>query len=525
MSPRPLSSCAIQVAPADNVAVVREELPAGTEVQTESGEVVRLSDAVPPGHRFALRDIPQNDLVRQYGEAIGTSLGIGQGDWIRHANMSNEVPVVRVLDEDALPGPTEVLPAEGLATFDGFLRADGRSGTRNWVVVIPASMCASHEAQQIATAAEFTLWSRERYPNVDGVVALPHNKGCGTPDGDNVELVLRTLSAFATHPNVGAVLFLELGCEKTRESMLRDYLGKLDVLGADGARVSDKAAAWIGIQQAGGTRATIEQGLQQVEQLLEHANQAQRQPRPLSELVLGVECGGSDGFSGLSANPSLGFASDLVVRHGGSVILSEVPEFCGAEHLLAQRSRSAEVGREVYELVDWYKRHAARFGAELGQNPSPGNIEGGLLNITIKSLGAIAKGGTTRVEATLGYAQTLQRRGLNLMQGPGYDQESVPGMVASGANVAAFTTGRGTTIGNAIVPVIKIASNSDIYQRMVSDLDLSAGGVIDGEETIPEVGRRIFEYLQQVASAEIQSKAELNGHREFQIWATDLVSL
>jgi len=246
---------------------------------------------------------------------------------------------------------------------------------------------------------------------------------------------------------------------------------------------------------------------------------------PVSEIVLGVKCGGSDGFSGISANPSLGRAADLLVRSGGTVLITEVPEFCGAEHIFANRAKDFETGRAVNEMVDWYKEYASKFGAVLNQNPSTGNKIGGLLNITIKSLGAMAKAGTTRVEGVIGYAETPKNRGLNLMQGPGYDQESTPGLVGAGATVIVFTTGRGTTIGNAITPVIKLASNSKVFERMNNDLDLSAGGVIDGTETIDEVGRRVFEHIAKVASGEVLAKAEIHKHREFQFWAEQTVSL
>ena len=241
--------------------------------------------------------------------------------------------------------------------------------------------------------------------------------------------------------------------------------------------------------------------------------------------MLGVKCGGSDGFSGISANPSLGRAADLLVRSGGTVLLTEVPEFCGAEHLLANRAKDAETGRAVFRMVDWYKEYASKFGAVLTQNPSPGNTAGGLLNLTIKSLGSIAKAGSTRIEGVVEYAERPVNRGVNLMQGPGYDQESTPGLVAAGATVVVFTTGRGTTIGNAIAPVIKLASNTPVFERMSNDLDLSAGGVIDGTETIDEVGARVFEHVGRVASGEVLALAEEHKHREFQFWAEQTVSL
>jgi altronate hydrolase len=259
--------------------------------------------------------------------------------------------------------------------------------------------------------------------------------------------------------------------------------------------------------------------------MLPELNKAVREPVPMSELVLGVKCGGSDAFSGISANPSLGCASDLLVRSGGTVLITEVPEFCGAEHLLAQRAKDASTARAVYNMVDWYKAYAGKWGADLGENPSPGNVAGGLLNITIKSLGAIAKAGTTRVEGVTDYGIPPQERGLVLMQGPGYDQESTPGLVAAGATVVVFTTGRGSTIGNAIAPVIKLASNNQVFQRMSGDLDLSAGDVLDGTASISDVGAQVFEHIRRVASGEVQAKAEVHKHREFQVWTQSAISL
>jgi altronate dehydratase len=254
-------------------------------------------------------------------------------------------------------------------------------------------------------------------------------------------------------------------------------------------------------------------------------NECGREEFPLSELVLGVTCGSSDGFSGISANPALGYCSDLLVKSGGTVLLTEVPEFCGAEHVLAHRAKDAEIGRKIYAMVDWYKEYASKFGAVLNQNPSTGNKAGGLLNITIKSLGAISKAGTTRIEDCVEYAETPAGRGINLMQGPGYDQESTPGLVASGATVVVFTTGNGTTIGNAITPVVKLASNNRVFERMANDLDVSAGNIIEGTESIEQVGTRLFDHITRVASGEIQAKAEILKHREFQFWAEQTVSL
>jgi altronate hydrolase len=513
-----LSDYAIIVDSSDNVAVVKKETTPELEVKLPQGRVLQVKAAVPPGHRFATSDIPAGEFVLQFGQPIGTSLGIKEGEQITHENMTNEVPIVRDLPENLHTPAPEYIPELERATFMGFRREDGRVGTRNFVLIVPTSMCASHEAQQISMMAEFALYNRQKYPNVDGVVAIPHNKGCGCQDGSTIEVMLRTLANYADHPNVGGVILIDLGCEKTNLSQVEKFLLKRE-------KQFTKPVAKIGIQDVGGTQAAIEHGLKEVERMLPEANKAVREEFPISELVLGVKCGGSDGFSGISANPSLGRAADTLVRSGGTVLITEVPEFCGAEHLLANRAKDVETGRAVYRMVDWYKEYASKFGAVLNNNPSPGNITGGLLNITIKSLGAIAKAGTTRVEGVIEYAETPVNRGLNLMQGPGYDQESTPGLVAAGATIVVFTTGRGTTIGNAIAPVIKLASNSPVFERMSNDLDLSAGGVIEGTETIDEVGQRVFEHICKVASGEELAKAEQHKHREFQFWAEQTVSL
>src|SRR5258705_3817151 len=514
----PITEHAIVVDPRDNLAVVKKETQPGLEVTLADNRVVRVTAAIPPGHRFAIRPIPAGEFVLQYGQPIGTSLGINEGNQITHENMSNDVPVIRELPEDLSTPAPDYIPTAERATFRGFRRQDGRVGTRNYVLIVPTSMCASHQAQQNSMMAEFMLYNREKFPNVDGVVAIPHNKGCGCQDGSTLDVMLRTLSNYADHPNVGGVILLDLGCEKTTLAFVERYLIKRE-------KSFNKPIAKIGIQEVGGTEAAIKLGLEEVERMLPEVNRAAREDVSVSELVLGVKCGGSDGFSGISANPSLGRAADTLVRSGGTVLITEVPEFCGAEHILANRAKDATIGRAIYRLVDWYKEYASKFGAVLNQNPSPGNIAGGLLNLTVKSLGAMSKAGTTRVEGTIESAKTPNGHGLHLMQGPGYDQESTPGLVGAGATVVVFTTGRGTTIGNAITPVIKLASNTAVFERMSRDLDLSAGGVIDGTETIDDVGARVFEQVRRVASGEALAKAEEHKHREFQFWAEQTVSL
>lgn len=514
----PIASIAVVINTRDNVAVAKRPIAPGTQVQLPDGRVVEIRSRVMPGHRFALVDIPKDSYILQYGQPIGASLGVCKGEGVSRENLKDDVPIVRELPHDLHNPPPQYLPEDQRRMFQGFRRHDGRVGTRNFVLVIPTSMCASHEALQVSILAEFTLYSREKFPNVDGVSAIPHNKGCGCQDGSNVDLLLRVISNYADHPNVGGVILMELGCEKTNLSVVEEYLVKL-------GRKLQKPVARIGIQQVGGTQKAITAGLKAVEQMLPELNRTRRESVPVSELILGVKCGGSDGFSGISANPSLGQAADLLVRSGGTVLMTEVPEFCGAEHLLANRAKDAETGRAIYRMVDWYKEYAAKWGASVSENPSPGNIQSGLLNITIKSLGAIAKAGTTRIEGVTGYGEPPKGRGVFLMQGPGYDQESTPGLVAAGAQVVVFTTGRGSTIGNAIAPVVKLASNNEVFERMKEDIDMSAGGVLDGAKSVDVLGEEVFELVRKVASGEIPAKAEIHKHREFQVWAEQAVSL
>lgn len=513
----PIGEHAIIVNPNDNVAVVKAPLENGLEVRLAYGQTVTLKQSIPPGHRFALRDIPAGELVLQYGQPIGTSLGIFKGEWVSQDNMSNDVPLVRVLPNEHDIGEVEHNEPVAIPEFNGFRRPDGKVGVRNYILIVPTSMCASHEAVQIAMLAECMFYSRDKYPNVDGIVAIPHNKGCGCQGGSNLDIIMRTLSNYAAHPNVGGVVLIDLGCEKTNLNYLNKYLSLR-------SNSLNKPVARISIQKAGGTQEAIQQGLKEVQRMLPLVDAATREPAPISELVVGVKCGGSDALSGISANPALGRAADLLISSKGTVLMTEVPEFCGAEHILARRAKDAETAKAIYRMVDWYKHYVAQVGAKLAENPSPGNVNSGLLNITIKSLGAIAKAGSSPIQGVVDYAEQPKARGLWLMQGPGYDQESTPGLVGAGAQLIVFTTGLGTTIGNAIAPVIKLASNKSVFERMSKDINLNAGGIIDGTETIEQVGSRVFDFVMEVAGGR-QVWAEIHKHREFQIWGEQAISL
>ena len=513
----------------DDVAVAKEFIPAHTTLSMEAlpgqanGDLALTIRAdVAPGHRFAIREVPAGAWVRQYGQPFARSRGLRPGDPVNDLTVESEVPQVGAEEiEMELPH----LPRwEGPEpTFQGFHRPDGRVGTRNWVLVVPVSMCAAHEASQISLEAELRgIYSRARTPNGDGVVALPHDGGCGCPNAREdasipgvYEATLRMLAQHVRHPNVGAAILIELGCEKTNLAAFDSYFGTQDL-----GDLFGKPVERLSIQALGGTRATVERGLALLPDLLAAANRTQRAPAPASALALGLECGGSDAFSGITANPALGEASDLLVRAGGRSVIGEVPEFFGAAHLFAARAANRGLAVDIFEALERYGAYAERAGHSMTENPSPGNREGGLLNITIKSLGALAKSGSAPVQGFMQYSEWVWDRdasGVYLLNTPGYDQLSVPGLVGAGCQIVCFTTGRGTGIGNAIAPVIKIASNTPLYERMEADMDVNAGAVLTDGIGLPEMGRTIFEQILRAASGE-QTKAEENGHREFALW-------
>ena len=553
-----LSDVAVVVDPQrDDVAVAKEAISAGMTFDSADFGCITLAADVPMGHRFALRDVSPGRWLHQYGQPFARSRGISAGDPVNADTSENEVPRV---DASSLELRTPVLPPwEGpRPSFMGFRRANGRVGVRNWVLIVPTSMCSSHEASMIALQAELGgVWSREKYPNVDGVAAIPHTRGCGCPDYEPgaasrgadqlvgvVEASMRMLGRYIEHPNVGAVLVIELGCEKTNLTAVGKYVSlelrseKREASSEKGGKAGlvelgrrhGKPVVTMSVQSSGGTLGTIKGGLEILPQLLAEANTATRQPCDVADLCVGLKCGGSDAFSGLSANPALGVASDLLIRAGATTMITEIPEFFGAEHLFAARARSRDVAGQIFDAMERFRRYVARVGGSMAENPSPGNKEGGLLNITIKSLGALAKAGTAPVEGVLDYGQNVWERadgggnGLWLLYCPSYDQESVPALVAGGCQVVCFTTGRGTGIGNAIAPVIKIGSNDNLYQRMPGDIDVNAGPVLGGAATIEQLGRQLFEQILATASGQ-RVKAEINGHREFMIWSEEGVSL
>lgn len=492
----------------DDVAVALIPLAAGRQIDIGQ-QPVRLANPINAGHKFALRARERGQPVRRYGQIIGFAThAIAPGEHVHSHNLAvDEMHLAYEFGTDVRP--VSVVPLDERRTFLGYRRPDGRVGTRNTVVVIGTVNCAAHTVRQIAARARAELLPR--YPNVSDVVALTHRSGCGTKTvGYEIEMLRRTLAGFARNPNSAAYLFVGLGCETNQFEDL--WASQRERLGGNGL------PPYVAIQDTGGVAATVAEGLRLLVPRLEYANQFTRTRAPVSELVLALQCGGSDSFSGISANPALGHAVDLLVAQGGTAVLSETPEVYGAEHLLTRRAASREVGEQLIERIRWWEAYTAREGFVIDNNPAPGNKAGGLTTIYEKSLGAVAKGGSTPLQAVYEYAEPITARGFTFMDTPGYDPVAVTGQVAGGCNLVAFTTGRGSCFGFKPVPSVKIATNSVTYERMRSDMDINAGRILEGA-SVEEIGREIFEKLLAVASGEPSlSEAQGIGEEEFNPW-------
>ena len=449
------------------------------------------------------------EAIRRYGQIIGFAtqpIAAGQHVHVHNCGMGDFAKDYAYA-QDARP----TAMANESRTFQGFRRPDGRVATRNYIGILTSVNCSAHVAGLIADVFKRNPFTGQDpladYPNVDGVVALTHKTGCGMTDGEPLRLLRRTLAGYARHVNFSHIVVIGLGCEVNQigglleEQRLQGRIRNMD------------------IQSMGGTRKTVEAGIAFVKEVLAEANEARREPAPLSELTIALQCGGSDGYSGVSANPALGAASDLIVRHGGAVILSETPETYGAEHLLTRRAVNQEVGEKLVALMRWWEDYCEREGAEMNANPSPGNKAGGLTTILEKSLGAMAKAGSTNLVDVVRYAEPVTARGFVFMDTPGYDPVAATGQVAGGANLVCFTTGRGSVFGCKPSPSLKLATNTAMFQRMEDDMDINCGTILDGTETVQACGQRIFEQIVRVASGE-QTKSEGfdSGQAEFAPW-------
>ncbi|CAJ0819787.1 Galactarate dehydratase (L-threo-forming) [Ralstonia wenshanensis] len=491
----------ILLAPDDDVAVARVALAPGAALN--AGLTTR--DAIPAGHKVALRDIAVGQPVHKYGQVIGVAtapIRAGEHVHVHNIGMANSTA------EHAVGHAYRAtIPVDTPATFEGYVRADGRVGTRNFIGVISSVNCSATVCRHIVQAAQAEAAA---FPNVDGVVAITHGSGCGMAgNGEGLELLQRTLRGYADHPNFAGVLIVGLGCEVNQVAPLVQMLG---------ARTPGLFAS-LTIQEEGGTREAIAAGLTMLRDMLPIANRAQRSTVPASHLTVGLQCGGSDGYSGISANPALGAAVDLLVRHGGTAVLSETPEIYGAEHLLTARAATPAVADALMQRLSWWEHYTSTLGADMNNNPSPGNKAGGVTTILEKSLGAVAKGGSSGLMAVYEYAQPVQAQGLVFMDTPGYDPVSATGQVAGGANLICFTTGRGSTYGCKPVPSLKLATNSTLYRHMELDMDYDCGGIVDGRFSIAQAGQALFELMLATASGN-HTKSELNGlgDNEFVPW-------
>jgi altronate dehydratase len=494
----------IRLHPDDNVVVALGDLPAGA---MPDGLAVTLLQPAPQGHKIASVAIAKGQPVIRYGQIIGEATAdIPAGAHVHVHNLG-----MGAHDQNYVFGSDINPPAIPAAAreFMGYHRSDGKVGTRNYLGVLTSVNCSGSVARFIAEAAERSDWFAQM-GNVDGVVPIVHGTGCGMAgDNEGYETLFRTLKGYARNPNFGGILLVGLGCEVMQIP---------DLIGAGRMR-SDGNFRYMTIQQTGGTRRTVEKGVAMLKEMAEVANQATRQPAPARALMVGMQCGGSDGYSGITANPALGIASDLLVGLGGTTILSETPEVYGAEHLLTRRAVSREVGEKLIERIRWWEDYTARNGGQMDNNPSPGNKRGGLTTILEKSLGAVAKGGSAPLAGVFKFAEEVTTPGFTFMDSPGYDPCSVTGQIASGANLIVFTTGRGSVSGYKPVPCIKLATNSEMYERMSEDMDINCGDVVSEGVSLEAKGEEILEMFLAVASGKMTKSEELGfGGAEFVPW-------
>lgn len=509
-TPVPLNDLAVLLNPVDQVAIAKQTLLPGTKLILADGSELRIPQVIPTGHKFALRPIELDEPIRRYGQIIGfATQPIKAGQHVHSQNLAVK-EFSRDYDFCSEYQSVELVPEAERRTFMGFRRADGRVGTRNYVAVIASVNCSSS-----ATAAVADYFRQpgmlDDYPNVDGVIAFPHKGGCGAHVGSQyLHNFQRTLAGIVNHPNVAAYLMLSLGCEGNQPDDMIEYTGLEDPRGGKPMVLT--------IQQDGGYLKTVEDAIAAVKELLPYANQFTREEVPVSELVVALQCGGSDGWSGVTANPGLGKAADLIVKQGGTVVLAETTEVYGGEHLLTRRAKSPEVAQKLVDLIHWWEGYTAYFGASIDNNPAPGNKAGGLTTIYEKSLGAIAKAGSTPLNDVVGYGERVTERGFIHMDSPGYDPVSVTGQVAGGCNLVCFTTGRGSAFGFKPAPSVKLATNSELYAKQEPDMDINCGVVLDGL-SLDELGEQIFEKLIAVASGQ-KSKSEAAGvgQEEFNPW-------
>ncbi len=498
----------IRLHAADDVVIARSQLMSGSQV-----EGIAVRGLIPPGHKIATRAIAAGEAVRRYNQIIGfASQAVGPGEHVHVHNLNMGPEKGNFTRDYAFCADLKPPAPRRHATFQGIVRADGRVATRNYIGILSSVNCSATAARAIAD--HFSKLTNPSaladFPNVDGVVALTHGTGCGMDTvGAGMQILERTLAGYATHANFAGAVVVGLGCEANQ---LQTWL-------AHSGLQEGSTLHTFNIQDTGGTAKTVVKGIEFVKQMLPQANAVQRVPCSVEHIVVGLQCGGSDGYSGISANPALGAAVDLLVQHGGTAILSETPEIYGAEHLLTRRAVRREVGEKLVERIHWWEHYTEINQGEMNNNPSPGNKAGGLTTILEKSLGAVAKGGTTNLEAVYEYAEPVKAHGFVYMDTPGYDPVSATGQVAGGANLICFTTGRGSAYGCAPSPSLKLSTNTALWTKQEDDMDINCGDIVDGKISIQDMGEKIFQHIVDCASGK-PSKSELHGYgqNEFVPW-------
>jgi altronate hydrolase len=503
------SAAAQRLDPADNVVIALRAIGEGDSVETDGGSVVVALAQIPPGHKMAIAPIAAGTPVVKYGHVIGlatTDIRVGE-----HVHSHNLHFVALEPGSGSTHAPmqaAEVLEIPTRTTFRGIRRSNGAVATRNYLAVASTVNCSATVVRAIASRAE-SSGLLERYPGIDGVVALTHEQGCGHGGELGIQTLQRTMRGYLEHPNVGGVVLVGLGCEMNLMETLMD-----------GIQLRPEVpVVRFSVQDAGGTKAAIERGRAALDEIAPQVAAVSREEVSVAELVVGLNCGGSDGWSSLTANPALGYASDLIVAQGGRTVLAETPEIYGAEDLLIQRAVNPAVGDALVERLRWWEQYTADAGGSMDNNPSPGNKDGGITTILEKSLGAVAKSGHAPLQAVYSFAEAVTARGLSFMDTPGYDPVSVTGLIAGGCTLVAFTTGRGSAIGTRPAPTLKLATNSETYRRMRDDMDINCGDIIDEQVSIPQKGREIYERILDVASGELTASEELGyGENEFVPW-------
>lgn len=501
----------LRLHPEDDVAVALVTLDPREPLAFEDFRIA-ANTRIPPGHKIALRPVPSGAAVHKYGHIIGfASQPISPGDHVHTHNLEAR-DFARSAEIGAQSLPLPPAPPETTRSFLGYLRPNGRVGTRNYVAVLSSVNCSASVARQVRERFRDPEVRRD-FPEINGVLAFTHKGGCGLKPDEPLEMLQRVLLGIARHPNIGGCVFVGLGCEVNQLDLLKPFA-------AQRAGSAGIEPWFLNVQDLGGTRRAVEAAAAAVARLLPSANQARRTPQPIRELILALQCGGSDAHSGITANPALGVASDQLVRHGGTSVLAETPEIYGAEHLLTRRAVSAEVGEQLLARIRWWEDHVRQHQASIDNNPAPGNKAGGLTTIYEKSLGAVAKGGHAPLTAVYRYAEPILAKGFCFMDTPGYDPVSMTGLISGGCTVAVFTTGRGSVYGGKPTPCLKVSTHTSLFERMPEDIDIDAGTILDGTETVEQVGSRIFEEMIAVASGK-PTRSELAGvgDEEFAPWS------